>query len=83
MIVDGGVRNGTDVFKCLALGAKMVFVGRPVLWGLACEGAEGVEKVLTILKDELELTMRLAGCPSLSDISPNMVVHKDRLVAKL
>lgn len=83
VFVDGGVRTGADVFKCLALGAKMVFVGRPILWGLACEGAKGVGNVLGLLKDELELTMKLSGCPSLADISPAMVVHENSLMAKL
>lgn len=81
--MDGGIRTGTDVFKCLALGAKMVFVGRPILWGLACEGAKGVRNVLTILRDELELTLRLAGCPTLEDITPEMVIHESNLVSKL
>lgn len=83
VFVDGGIRSGTDVFKCLALGAKMVFVGRPILWGLACEGASGVQKVLRILKDELELTMSLSGCAKLEDITSSMVIHESQLVAKL
>ena len=58
---DGGVRQGTDVLKALALGAKAVFVGRPVLWGLAYNGREGVEQVLRMLRDELILAMQLAG----------------------
>lgn len=83
VFVDGGVRTGTDVFKCLALGAQMVFVGRPILWGLACGGAEGVGSVLNILKDELKLVMQLSGCPKLSDISPNFVIHENNLTSKL
>ena len=59
--LDGGVRQGTDVLKALALGAKAVFVGRPVLWGLAYNGSKGVEQVLRMLKDELILAMQLAG----------------------
>ena len=59
--LDGGVRQGTDVLKALALGARAVFVGRPVLWGLACGGREGVENVLSMLTDELALAMQLAG----------------------
>ena len=61
VFLDGGVRQGTDVLKALALGAKAVFIGRPVLWGLAYKGSEGVENVLTILRDELKLAMMLAG----------------------
>ena len=63
--VDGGVRQGTDVLKALALGARAVFIGRPVLWGLAYNGQEGVEKVLQILRDELKTAMMLSGTVSL------------------
>jgi (S)-2-hydroxy-acid oxidase len=59
--IDGGVTTGTDIFKALALGARMVFVGRPAIWGLTCGGQKGVEKVLGILKKELEITMALSG----------------------
>jgi (S)-2-hydroxy-acid oxidase len=59
--IDGGVSTGTDIFKALALGAKMVFVGRPAIWGLACDGQKGVERILAILKKELEITMVLSG----------------------
>jgi len=83
IFVDGGIRTGTDAFKCLALGATMVFVGRPVLWGLACAGAKGVRDVMALLRDELELTMRLSGCPSLKDISAGLVIHESNLVPKL
>ncbi|XP_054615943.1 hydroxyacid oxidase 1 isoform X2 [Dunckerocampus dactyliophorus] len=71
--LDGGVRRGTDVIKALALGAKAVFIGRPVLWGLACEGEQGVIKVLQLLKDELILAMALAGCRSLSEVNRSLV----------
>ena len=59
--LDGGVRQGTDVLKALALGAKAVFVGRPALWGLAYAGKEGVGQVLSMLRDEFTLAMQLAG----------------------
>ena len=59
--MDGGVRQGTDVMKALALGARAVFIGRPVLWGLACRGEEGVERVLEILRDEFRSAMMLSG----------------------
>uniref|UniRef100_A0A023F7T5 (S)-2-hydroxy-acid oxidase n=1 Tax=Triatoma infestans TaxID=30076 RepID=A0A023F7T5_TRIIF len=75
--LDGGVRYGTDVFKALALGAKMVFIGRPALWGLACGGQKGVKKVLDILHNEFSITLGLAGCNSLEDITKTMVVHED------
>ena len=70
VLVDGGIRRGTDILKALALGARAVLVGRPVLWGLAAEGAEGVQNVLEILRTELEVSMKLAGCPSLAAITP-------------
>ena len=59
--LDGGVRQGTDILKALAMGARAVFIGRPVMWGLAYAGAEGVEQVLHMLRDELYLAMQLAG----------------------
>ena len=59
--LDGGVRCGTDVFKALAMGARAVFIGRPVLWGLAYNGQKGVERVLELIRDEFQLAMKLAG----------------------
>uniref|UniRef100_A0A673GGQ3 Hydroxyacid oxidase (glycolate oxidase) 1 n=1 Tax=Sinocyclocheilus rhinocerous TaxID=307959 RepID=A0A673GGQ3_9TELE len=61
VFMDGGVHKGTDVLKALALGAKAVFVGRPVLWALACEGDKGVSNVLQILRKELHLALALTG----------------------
>ncbi|CAL1377877.1 unnamed protein product [Linum trigynum] len=69
VIVDGGVRRGTDMFRALALGAQAVLVGRPILYGLAAKGEQGVKQVIQMLKDELALTMALAGCTSLKDIT--------------
>ncbi|CAH2007211.1 unnamed protein product [Acanthoscelides obtectus] len=74
--VDGGVTQGTDVFKALALGAKMVFMGRPALWGLTYAGEAGVKKILNIMKGEFESTLAISGCARISDITPSMVVHK-------
>ncbi|OOF91242.1 hypothetical protein ASPCADRAFT_518806 [Aspergillus carbonarius ITEM 5010] len=68
VILDGGVRSGTDVFKALALGADFVLVGRPVLWGLAVKGREGVEGVMNILERELSRTMALAGVRMVGEI---------------
>lgn len=59
--LDGGIRQGTDVFKAIALGAKMVFMGRPALWGLACNGEDGVKSILNIMKTELDSVMALTG----------------------
>ncbi|XP_029850335.2 hydroxyacid oxidase 1-like [Ixodes scapularis] len=75
--VDGGVRRGTDVVKALALGAKAVFVGRPVLWALAYNGEEGVREMLEILRQELDRTLALIGCASIDQLRPEMVVHQD------
>lgn len=72
--LDGGVRRGTDVLKALALGARAVLVGRPILWGLAVGGEAGVGHVLDILRIELEVAMRLAGLSTLSEIDPALVV---------
>ncbi len=72
--LDGGVRRGVDVLKALAVGARGVFVGRPVLWGLAVDGAAGVERVLTLLRDELELAMTLAGRPAIASVDRSLVM---------
>lgn len=71
--VDGGVRRGTDVLKALALGARAVLVGRPVLWGLAADGEQGVAEVLALLRGEIELAMMLAGRPTLSSIDRSLI----------
>ena len=69
VLVDGGFRRGTDVFKALALGASAVLVGRPACWGLAAAGEDGVADVLRILRAELENTMVLAGARSVAEIT--------------
>lgn len=69
VLVDGGVRRGTDVIKAVALGAGAVLIGRPVLWGLAAGGQEGVARVLSLLRGELDLAMALCGCPSIADVA--------------
>ncbi len=71
--MDGGIRRGTDVLKALALGAHAVLVGRPVLWGLAVNGVQGVQHVLEILRSELEVAMKLSGCPNLASINRSLV----------
>ena len=75
VLVDGGVRRGTDVLKALALGARAVLIGRPYIWGLAVAGEEGVKRVLSILRFELELAMALAGCPAVADIGRGLIVR--------
>lgn len=74
VVVDGGIRRGIDVLRALALGANLVAVGRPVLWGLASGGEAGVERALGMLRSELELAMALAGCPTLSEVTRDLVV---------
>ena len=74
--VDGGVRRGSDVVKALALGARAVLVGRPALWGLACDGEAGARRVLELLRDEVELTLALCGCSSPEAVTP---AHLTRL----
>jgi 4-hydroxymandelate oxidase len=73
VVVDGGVRRGIDVLKGLALGADLVAVGRPAVYGLIVDGAAGVARVLEILRDELSLAMALSGCRMLADINPDLV----------
>lgn len=73
IMVDGGIRRGTDVLKALALGADAVMVGRPVLWGLAVAGAEGAQRVIEILLGELDLALALAGTPTVSDLDRSFV----------
>lgn len=73
VLVDGGFRTGSDILKALALGATAVLVGRPVLWGLACGGADGARDVLELLTTELEEAMVLSGRPRLADIDRTLV----------
>lgn len=70
LLVDGGIRRGTDVLKAMALGANAVLIGRPYLYGLANAGALGVAHVLRLLRDELEIAMALCGCATLAQVSP-------------
>jgi 4-hydroxymandelate oxidase len=73
ILLDGGVRRGSDVIKAIALGAKAVLVGRPVLWGLAAGGREGVAHALGLLHRELDLAMALCGCPDVAAITRDLV----------
>ncbi len=76
VLVDSGFRRGTDIFKALALGANAVCIGRPYIWGLAAFGQPGVEAVLTILRRELEMTMRQVGVTSLEKITREYVIAR-------
>jgi 4-hydroxymandelate oxidase len=73
VLVDGGIRSGRDVLRALALGARAVLVGRPVLWGLAIGGAEGVRKVLDALREDTSHALALAGVPRLADVGPDLL----------
>jgi L-lactate dehydrogenase (cytochrome) len=74
VFADGGIRRGTDIFKCLALGANGVGIGRPVLHGLAAYGEAGVVKTITMLRDEFATCLMMIGCPTVADIKEEMVV---------
>ncbi len=73
VMIDGGIRRGTDVLKALALGARAVLIGRPILWGLAVDGEQGVRQVLDILRRELDVAMALAGCCRVDDIDIDLI----------
>ena len=81
VILDGGIRRGTDIFKALALGATAVGIGRPQVWGLAAFGQAGVEAALDILRRELEMVMRQAGTTSLAKVDRSYVVDRRRAPA--
>jgi (S)-2-hydroxy-acid oxidase len=81
--LDGGIIRGTDVLKALALGARAVFIGRPVLWGLTHSGEEGVTNVLKLLNDEFALAMKLTGAVNLSELKPSLIRPALSFQAKL
>ncbi|MBM2806862.1 MAG: hydroxy acid dehydrogenase protein [Deltaproteobacteria bacterium] len=72
--LDGGIRRGADVVKAIALGAKAVFIGRPLFWGLAVDGEKGVIRVLDILREEIEITMAKCGRPTVASIDATTIV---------
>jgi isopentenyl diphosphate isomerase/L-lactate dehydrogenase-like FMN-dependent dehydrogenase len=78
VLIDGGFRRGTDIFKALAIGATAVCVGRPYIWGLTAFGQQGVEKVLEILRTELDLVMKQCGARSIREITKAYIGYKDR-----
>ncbi|HEU4565766.1 MAG TPA: alpha-hydroxy acid oxidase, partial [Gemmatimonadaceae bacterium] len=73
VLVDGGIRRGTDIIKALALGARAVLLGRPVIWGLALGGEAGVARVLALLRAELDMGMALCGCRSIEEVTGDLV----------
>jgi (S)-2-hydroxy-acid oxidase len=70
VLVDGGIRRGTDVLKAIALGARAVLTGRAVIWGLAVDGEQGAGRVLELLREEIELALVLVGCGSPEALTP-------------
>jgi 4-hydroxymandelate oxidase len=77
VLMDGGIRRGTDILKTLALGATAVLAGRLPVAGLAVAGASGVSHVLRLLRDELEIAMMLTGCASLDEITPDIIYRNE------
>jgi 4-hydroxymandelate oxidase len=77
--MDGGIRRGADVVKALGLGAKAVFIGRPLFWGLAVDGERGVTRVLEILREEMQITMAKCGRPNIASIDSSVMVKAPRL----
>ncbi|HVZ42819.1 MAG TPA: alpha-hydroxy acid oxidase [Ramlibacter sp.] len=77
LLVDGGIRSGTDVLKALALGARAVMIGRPIVWGLTNAGARGVAHVLRLLRDELEIAMAQCGCANLARVHGDLIAPID------
>ena len=75
VLLDGGIRRGTDVVKALALGARAVLVGRAPLWGLAVDGEAGATRVLELLRDEIELALQLVGCRTPADLHAPRTPH--------
>lgn len=77
VLLDSGVRRGTDVLKALALGAQGVLVGRPYAWALAAGGEEGVTQLLTLLREELEVALQACGCASVQQVPRGLVLRSD------
>jgi 4-hydroxymandelate oxidase len=73
ILVDGGIRRGTDVLKALALGANAVLIGRPYVWGLGAEGETGVTKVVNILRREFAMAMALTGRTNIASIDRSLI----------
>ncbi|ABA21053.1 FMN-dependent alpha-hydroxy acid dehydrogenase [Trichormus variabilis ATCC 29413] len=76
VLLDGGIRRGTDIIKALAIGAQAVLIGRPILWGLAVGGQAGVSHVISLLQKELNVAMALMGCSQLQDIDSSFLHFK-------
>jgi 4-hydroxymandelate oxidase len=77
IFLDGGIRRGTDVIKAIALGARAVLIGRPILWGLAVDGGNGASAVLRLIKDETDLAMALCGISKISEANKDLIGYKN------
>jgi 4-hydroxymandelate oxidase len=75
LLLDGGIRSGTDIFKALALGADAVLIGRLQMYALSVAGALGVAHMIKLLREELEICMALAGCATLADIDAGALLR--------
>lgn len=82
VLIDGGIRRGTDVFKAIALGAKAVGVGRPIIWGLAVDGQPGAKRILDLLRKDFQLTMKLCGCNSVQEITKDLIFNRPTYLAR-
>jgi pre-mycofactocin synthase len=83
VLLDGGIRRGSDVVKAVALGARAVMIGRAYLWGLAANGQAGVENVLDLLRNGIDATMLGLGVPSVADLRPEHVLVPDGFTRRL
>ena len=75
VLIDGGFRRGSDILKAVALGARLVLLGRPMLWGASVAGQAGVTHVMGILKAEVDRNLALLGCRNLAELTPDFVVR--------
>ena len=75
IIIDSGLKRGTDVLKCVAMGATSVSMGKPVMWGLNFNGKDGVKDIMNMLNEEIKLGMALTHCFKLTDVSEKQVIH--------
>jgi|TARA_B110000263_G_scaffold246107_1_gene256666 isopentenyl diphosphate isomerase/L-lactate dehydrogenase-like FMN-dependent dehydrogenase len=73
LLIDGGIRRGSDILKAIALGADAVLIGRPIIWGLADDGINGIKDVINFLRDELKQSMQLVGCKNINDLTAEII----------
>jgi 4-hydroxymandelate oxidase len=81
-LIDSGIRRGTDVLKALALGARAVLIGRPIIWGLAYDGERGIDRILNMIKTEFDIAMALSGCKDLSSITRDLLSFERNVIGK-